>query len=1343
MGGILVRLTTLALLTVGILVFAGESNARLRPYYVVRNATGELELRPRVLFVLDTSGSMSLRAQSESVQCDWSDCESDEAAGTNRESRMAAARRAINNVVEATGDDASFALMTFEQNDPWEGVLPSLCPGAADGDGGVEAGPRFEYVNQAIYPWLAWADIYRVVGGELGSLRLCQGTTNRPYPYIRWDQLGIDAVVTANNEVGDVPASPLIPDGSLTTNWENYYRPVQWFDRFVGVRFQPNATSDPDHLITYGTVGDYGMDETTQDAEVWGNDFYYWPYVDGFPGYGNIVVFPYYDDQAINAGVALDDTAVNEGKLYAPFYIDFPEDTVVLTDDQGPASEEEARTAVLAQVSPLIMGGVDSAGVTPWRDTVGVAPVDPLMDNSLYSHGSIAGYLSFVIEAAGEDSECVPTTAVLITDGEPWPEEQGGADLYARLSDLRRDMGVDTYVVGFFLDGSAELSNMACAAAGACDGASCDTPCDDDPVNDWDTCANGAAECAYVATSADELQAALTQIVATAVDVEVPSGPSATVNEFGLGEDGNPGEGDILQTSFSARTDYPSWQGHLSREACTDVDGDGNPQPYCTVADPQFQPEDVEETFGVPECPQSRVWDAGVCLQETAAADRRIYSHNDQNELVEVADTEGVVTAGFVQLLTDEELIDLDDPEGHGQTVVDYLLGVNAPDNWKLPGLANSAPIVVRRIPPYRSEFLPPIALRDPHCGGRFIGAAGSVPDSLVDYARDVWDADALIASPSPHYEQQEAVVIGDDMGVIHAFQLDSGNELWGLVPRFALASVVEQAAIGPATYGQDGEIEDHNYGVAATLNHGWVYDDTAADEADHRWRHMGYIGMGNGGQELIALDLSHMSPESPDGPVEILWTTEDTTLDADYDQMLGETWARPAIGYHVDSEIATNEPDAFLVMGSGYPMANEDGSDPDPVQGRTLLRIDALDGTIIESAEMDEVDYPVFEDLFGAVVDPSIGTHCLSRYWAEAQETYIADPAGRLYRWDLGRETAHESDSGGEWGGTARLLTTSPFTACVASADGCTVSDGNPADPFLFPPAISANDRIDDFLSGTANALVPTDQFLIALISGSAADDSLTTEAGLHSSLYVMVDDHSGPDKDGGLSVPDGAPLAAPGTDPAYMRVPITDIARTRYFRPYPAEDVLEDPGTFSDSTRPIRAPRIFVTGAVDEDSVGEGLSPVLLDGVEVYYIQFIVYEPPANECDPRWYDASTGTWYQDPGQSYEITFRVTNTSGTPFDFENGAGEDEGGGGGGGGENPYDFGEDFGGEGLTLVEVEQLGGTDCQGGECGTNVSTPAATPCDNNDEPVTSSTNAFSLTVYQSELAGFTPIE
>ena len=1306
-----------------------ESRARLQPYYVLRTATTDTTIRPRILFVLDTSGSMGNQAKLGLLECQWNECEEPAHYGTIRESRIGVARRVIRETITATGAQAKFALMTFDQNAAFTPTTnPAKCTDIA-------ADRRFQWVDQFWYNSPPMP-LNRHPGHQ-GAWRLCMGKQIRPYAYLRWDNLGVGAVVTANNQTGALPPSPLISTAQADiTQLSNATRKVQWFPRFMGIRFHPDDTTDPGRVISRASNGDYGTNNATKDLQVWGHDFYYWPYVDGFPGYANFRTSPTSTTGPSPnlAGIAASQSSTNNaGKLFAPFYLDLS-DTAVPVDANTPDSEEEALSIVVSNVSRSIEGGVDAAGETPWASTVGDIPALPIQSNSVYSHQTIASYLAFVNSVESPDY-CAPTTAVLITDGNPSPTAEGGALLYQRLAALRRQLDTKVYVVGFFLN-SNDLNSMACAGAGACDGASCATPCDDTPADGWDTCnnpANPAGQCAYLSNTAIELQTALTKIVKAVTNFDLPSGPASTANEFGVsGADGNAIA--ALQTSINATTEFPSWKGHVIRSYCEFTDPDtGDLLPACTPPSPEFPDESAEETFG--PCPQSRAWDAGECLALTEWNDRRLYTHDANNDLVPIANPDGTASGGFIAELSAQGIVSGAQAEQRADEIAAFVLGRDAPDDWKLPGLANSAPIIVQRVPKYDAARIPSVAIRDPHCGGRMLGAADGVPASLEDYAQEVWDADNRLGSPSAHYEAQEAVLVGDDFGVLHAFQLDSGNELWGLVPRFLLASLAEKSSLGAANYGQPKEIEDHKYGLAGTINRGWVFDDRDADPALHRWRQLAIMGMGAGGTEHLVLDVSHMSPQSPLGPFEVLWTTEDAGLKAQYDLYNGETWARPAMGYHVPGENSTQEPDAFFVMGSGYPTAGG-GTD----QGRTLLRTDALSGAIVEHAVLPAVDpSDTFEPAFGTVTDAAVATHCLSRLWAEMQEVYVTDPAGRLFRWDLGRETGHEADSGGAWGTAAKPAIADPIPACEGAGDTCTVSAGNRGESFTFPPAVTSNDRLDDITSvSSAGPTTPTNQFLLALAGGSPSDDALRQGPGVNyqSSLYIIVDDHAS-DKQGGISIPAGAPKTAPGTSPTFARVALTDIERTRTIIPYEGAATIEETRNFSRFTRPIRAPRIFVTGVVDESTLDQE-NPTVIEGVEVYNLEFTVYEPPTAVCDPTFYDDEEDQWHEDPGATFVLTYRLTANVANGFDLINGAGA-----GGGGSGSGADFGGGYS-TGLTLASVEQIGSGDCANGGCGPLMANAAPAPCDNNTSssgPVVG--GGAAMAVSHTELSAFTPVE
>ncbi len=1323
-----IALVAVAVVAVGLL---RPLEARVRPYYVVQGASFGT-INPRVLFVLDTSGSMGLRTQATDELCDWRECES--TVGSSTASRLATARAAINSVVTSVGNSASFALMTFEQNQPRTSAgLGGVSVNPPHCDEGTDEQRRFTWVTGYRYTGAGgYDDIYQY-SDHIGAWRLCQGGTKAPYPYLRWDELGVGASVTYNEETGPLPPSPIIDPEQLADE-DNGRRRVQWFPRFMGVRVRLDDTTDPDSSITNATTGDYGYGNTVaaqtfKSTAVRGHDFYYWPYVDGFPGYAQWSVSPEEGAGAQNrAGVIGNDGPSSGASLYAPFYIDLSDSSIPSTM-WGPATLEDGNTTVLWTSSPLISGGVDAVGPTPWYSTIGDITSTPLQDNSAFSHTTVASYLSFATQVESPDA-CAPVYAVLVTDGNPSSGEGGGALNY-RLSALRTELGVRTFVVGLFLDGSTELNDMACASAGACSGDPCASPCNDTPTNDWDTCAdpdNHDTACAYTANDASELAEVLTNIVNQALDLELASGPGATINDFGVGSSGAAGEGQIVQTDFNAFTEFPGWRGHVVRTLCDDVDGAGDPLPHCVLPDPEFAPEEVEETFG--PCPQSHVWDAAECLQQTAWTARRVYTNTADHSVVPIANGDGTASDAFQDELENLGLLTSSDHDAEADNIAAFVLGRDAPGGWKLPGVANSAPVVVRRIPPYRSDRVPEVNIRDPHCAGRLYGEldAGSLPPSLVDFARDANDTATLLTSPSPHYEYQEAVMIGDDMGMLHAFQLDSGNELWGYVPRDLLANAVAQAANGAVGMGQPDAIADHIYGVAATLNHGWSYD-----APNSRWVHLGVLGFGAGGHEYYALDLSHMSPESDEGPFELLWTTSDDALDDAYDDLLGQTWARPALSYRVPNEALTIEPVTYLVLGSGYATS---GSAP-AGQGRTVILADGTTGAIVEASELPAVTDPVFESSFGALVDPAIGSHCLSRYWAEMQETYIADPAGRLFRWDLGRDTAHEADSVDIWGPNAQAVVR--FPACEGTGTECTVDAGNRGDVFIYPPAVSSSNRIDDFSAVAAGSIVDErDQFLVALASGSPYEDTIdggqATNA-FHSSIYLLVDDHRNGDKHLGFTIPDGAPkldvAAGAGstfaTDPRYLRLALSDIERTREIVPFEGADPIVETRTFSKRARPIRAPRIFVTGVVDSTSGTD----VVIEGIEVYYIEYTIYEPGTGECDPAFYNPANQSWHFDRGSTYTLTFRLTADLSAGFNFTTGTTS-----------TAADFGGGFA-AGLTLQSVEQNEIPSCPSGDCGPSFENSSSVPCDNNTPAAPPGQRGFAVPTASLQVAGFTPVE
>jgi hypothetical protein len=299
----------------------------------------------------------------------------------------------------------------------------------------------------------------------------------------------------------------------------------------------------------------------------------------------------------------------------------------------------------------------------------------------------------------------------------------------------------------------------------------------------------------------------------------------------------------------------------------------------------------------------------------------------------------------------------------------------------------------------------------------------------------------------------------------------------------------------------------------------------------------------------------------------------------------------------------------------------------------------------------------------------------------------------------------------------------------------------GANGDVFVFPPGVTANDRIDDF-SAVANGTNPggEDQFLVALISGSSYEDTIDgydTGLDFHSSIYLLVDDHTGAPSEG-FTIPAGAPKSVTSTAAAgavltsdatanYFRIALTDIERTRVIT-IDGTEVLNETANFKRQTRPIRAPRVVITGAADTSS-GEAQ---IIEGVEVVFIEFTVYEPPDPGCNDAFVDAS-GQLVADVGSTYILRFRLTSDNTSGFNLTTGSTG-----------TSTTFGG-FSDNGLTLQDVEQLGTDNGGTGNSGpvsslTSGNAPCA-PGTGGGAPLDNS--AFAVPIRSATISGFSPVE
>ena len=158
-------------------------------------------------------------------------------------------------------------------------------------------------------------------------------------------------------------------------------------------------------------------------------------------------------------------------------------------------------------------------------------------------------------------------------------------------------------------------------------------------------------------------------------------------------------------------------------------------------------------------------------------------------------------------------------------------------------------------------------------------------------------------ASESNNIRQRQVIVlVGDNLGILHAFDLRSGKELWAFIPPILLTTLKDQ--LSGFTYGVDGQISVtdirlHNLTSSVdSRGHGW-------------WRTYAVVGLREGGKGYFAIEMSKKVHNNPgvdtNPPFVFRWqlgktlllpfgdvsATENVTLS----QKMGYSYARATMG--------------------------------------------------------------------------------------------------------------------------------------------------------------------------------------------------------------------------------------------------------------------------------------------------------------------------------------------------------------------------------------------------------------------------------------------------------------
>lgn len=237
-------------------------------------------------------------------------------------------------------------------------------------------------------------------------------------------------------------------------------------------------------------------------------------------------------------------------------------------------------------------------------------------------------------------------------------------------------------------------------------------------------------------------------------------------------------------------------------------------------------------------------------------------------------------------------------------------------------------------------------------------------------------------------------VYVAANDGYLHAFNGNTGDEVWAYAPRFILPSMYALADTGYPTA--------HRYLVDGTPEFGDVFDTTAS-----AWKTILIGGAAGGGRGFYALDVT--DPANPKG----LWEfCSDPTLCSISDTDLGLTYGNPVIGKR------KSDGKWVVVLTSGL-------NNVTPGTGIGFFYVlDAITGAVLNKVST----------VTGTAATPS-GLMKMSPFFDAAQTDatfqyiYAGDQLGNVWRLDMGATTA-----AGSCTAPASALATPPCVTHVAT---------------------------------------------------------------------------------------------------------------------------------------------------------------------------------------------------------------------------------------------------------------------------------------------------------------------
>lgn len=238
----------------------------------------------------------------------------------------------------------------------------------------------------------------------------------------------------------------------------------------------------------------------------------------------------------------------------------------------------------------------------------------------------------------------------------------------------------------------------------------------------------------------------------------------------------------------------------------------------------------------------------------------------------------------------------------------------------------------------------------------------------------------------------EERIFAATNEGFLHSIDTEDGEEQWAFMPKSLLPNI--------KTFMENLPTKNHVYGIDGPLTL-WNYDknfdgEIKATDGDKR---VLFFGLRRGGMAYYALDIT-----SPDNPV-ILWKKENTFGTGEgVLNSLGETWSKPTLAKMRIGSATSNEVRNVVVFGAGYDASKDEeavANRPSDELGRDVMIVDALTGEIHWSLQRDVYDSNPANNPIKHSIPGDIRVLDMDRN-GTLDRLYFADTGGNVWRVDM-----------------------------------------------------------------------------------------------------------------------------------------------------------------------------------------------------------------------------------------------------------------------------------------------------------------------------------------------------